>query len=239
MSKIERAQRSLFRFVTQPLPGFIGLLLLVTIIIFVPRNGPSLMAFSLAAPWLLIPVMALNMPFISMVFRNFTLSESVKRNHALEHGTIIVLRDRYGKKSHIGGSAEADGFRICGVEKRELVENAFHHLLTEIKGENNEFVVSMRCGTNVGTAQGLGVILLSLSAIVLLVTGVRPAISLLVLGIDVSLYFLLRTRFGNWVQGKFFLSLDFADARIQSIYRVKVTRPWERDPVFFVKTTIT
>ena len=238
MSKIERAQQRLFRFVTRPLTGFIGFLLVVAIIVLVPRNGPSLMTFSLVAPWLIIPVAALNMNFISMVFRRFTLSESMKRNHALEHGTIIVLRSRYGRKTKIGGNAEIGGFRIYGVEKREYIEKAFDLFIAELKHGNSELIISMRCGTNVGTAQGLGIVLLSLSAIVLLLVDANATVSLTVLGIDVLLYFLLRTRLGNWVQGKFYMSLDFAGARIQSIYRVKTERIWERGPVFFVKTEI-
>ena len=238
MSKIERAQQRLFRFVTRPLTGFIAFLLVAAIILLVPRNGPSLIAFSLIAPWLLIPVAALNMNFISMVFRRFTLSESMKRNHALEHGTIFVLRSRYGRKTRVGGNAEIDGFRICGVEKREYIEKAFDLLVTELKHGNSELIISMRCSTNVGIAQGLGIVLLSLSTLVLLLVNANAKVNLTVLGIDVVLYFLLRTRLGNWVQGKYFMSLDFADARIQSIYRVKTERLWERSPVFFVKTDI-
>jgi hypothetical protein len=238
MSKIERAQQRLFRFVTRPLTGFISFFLVVTIILLIPRNGPSLMAFSLIAPWLLIPVAALNMNFISMVFRRFTLSESMKRNHALEHGTIFVLRNRYGKKARMSGNAEIDGFRICGVEKREYVEMAFDLLVAELRRGNSELIISMRCSTNAGTAQGLGIVLLSLSTLVLLLVDANATVKLTILGIDVVLYFLLRTRLGNWVQGKFFMSLDFADARIQSIHRVKTERLWERGPVFFVKTEI-
>jgi hypothetical protein len=238
MSKIERAQQRLFRFITRPLTGSIGFLLVVTIILLVPQNGPSLMALSLVGPLLIIPVAALNMNFIAMVFRRFTLSESMKRNHALEHGTIFMLRSRYGKKTKMGGNAEIDGFRIYGVDKKEHIEKAFDFLVTELKRGNSELIISMRCGTNVGTAQGLGIVLLSLSAMVLLLVNANATVSLTVLGIDVILYFLLRTSLGNWVQGKFYMSLDFAGARIQSIYSVKTERIWEKGPVYFVKTEI-
>ncbi len=238
MSTIERAQQRLFRFITRPLAGFIGFLLVVTMIVLIPQNGPSLMALSLFAPLLIIPIAALNVNFIAMVFRRFTLSESMKRNHALEHGTIYMLRSRYGKKTKMGGNAEIDGFRIYGVDKREHIEKAFDFLVTELKRGNSELIISMRCGTNVGTAQGLGIVLLSLSAMVLLLLDANATVSLTVLGIDVILYFLLRTYLGNWVQGKFYMSLDFAGARIQSIYSVKTKRIWEKGPVFFVKTEI-
>jgi hypothetical protein len=239
MSKIEKAQKILLRFIFQPLTGFIGFLLLVIVILFVPWNGPSLMFFSLAAPWLLVPAILLYLPFISMVFHRFTLSESTKRNHALEHGTILMIRQQYGRRVRIGGNAEADGFRIYGVEKKEFVEHAFSQLLTELKRGSSEIIVSMRCGSNIGTAQGLSVVLLSLSTVILLLTDADPTVSLAVLSIDVFLYFLLRARLGNWVQRRFFMSVDFTDARIQSIYRIKKESLWEREPVFFVKTIIT
>lgn len=213
-------------------------MLVVTIIVLVPQNGPSLIALSLVAPWMIIPVAALNMNFISMVFRRFTLSEPMKVNHALEHGTIYMLRSRYGKKTKMGGNAEIDGFRIYGVDKREYIEKAFDFLVTELKRGNSELIISMRCGTNVGTAQGLGIVLLSLSAMILLLVDANTTISLTVLGIDVILYFMLRTRLGNWVQEKFYMSLDFNGARIKSIYRVQPERIWEKGPVFYVKTEI-
>ncbi len=180
MGNIEKSQQKLFRFVMRPLTGFVALFILVAIIVFFPRNVTSIMAFTLAAPWLLIPVIALNISFVTLVFRSFTLSESIRRNHALEHGTILVLRKWHGTNVRIGGNAEADGFRIHGVEKKEQVQRAFSYLLTELKHGKSEIIISMRCSTSIGTAQGLGVVLLLLSTVVLLIADARSTVSLTV-----------------------------------------------------------
>jgi len=115
---------------------------------------------------------------------------------------------------------------------------AFNELIKEVKSGNSPVIISMRCGTNIAAAQGLGIVLLSISTVLLLVSQADRMVCLIALGLNVLLYFLLRTRFGNWIQSRFFLSLSFSNARIQSIYRVEKRRFWERNPVFFVKTVI-
>ena len=238
MGRIHRIRQTVFRFITRPVTGFISHLLVVAFVVLVPLNGPNLVILYLVLPWLALAAVALNMSFVSMVCRRFTLSPATKRNHALEHGTIFFLRRRYGGKARIGGSAERGGFRICGVHTKEHLVIAFDDLVRELKKGNSDLVISLRCGTNMATAQGLGVIMLSLTAFVLLVTQATPAVSLAALCINVLLYCVLRARLGNWVQSRFFMSVDFSEARIRSVYRVKKTQFWERDPVFFVKTAI-
>jgi len=85
------------------------------------------------------------MSFISLLFQRFTLSEEKKRNHALEHGTIYILRQKYGKNAKIGGVAKKDGFRVCGVNNKDDLKKAFDQLVKELKKENSEFVISMSC----------------------------------------------------------------------------------------------
>jgi hypothetical protein len=131
-----------------------------------------------------------------------------------------------------------DGFRICGVQKKELVLHAFDEFLKELKHGSRDDIISMRCSSNKATAQGLGIVLLSFTAIVLLTVQAAPMICLVTLSINVLLYLLLRTRIGNWVQGRFFMSLDFSNARIQTIYRAEKKSFWEVNPVFVVKTAI-
>ncbi|MCG0275493.1 MAG: DUF6391 domain-containing protein, partial [Thermosediminibacteraceae bacterium] len=38
----------------------------------------------------------------------------VRKNHSLEHATINVLEERYGRTLRIGGLAYSDGFSISG-----------------------------------------------------------------------------------------------------------------------------
>ncbi len=238
MKQIEKTIRFLAWFITRPLVGFVSYLVVVGFVVFAPRDGPNLLLFYLVLPWLILVVLALNLSFVSLVFRRFTLSNAKKKNHALEHGTIFFLRKRYGGKVRVGGSAESDGFRIYGVQQKEHLVKAFDDLLRELKQGSSELIVSMRCGSNIATAQGLAIVLLTLAAVILSVSKADPMTSLIFLSATIFLYFLLRTRLGNWVQSMFFMSLDFSNARIQSVYKVEKKRFWERNPVFFVKTVI-
>jgi hypothetical protein len=166
------------------------------------------------------------------------LSEEKKRNHALEHGTIYILRQKYGKNARIGGVAKKDGFRICGVSKKEDLKSAFYQLVKELKKENSELIVSMSCGTNVSTAQGFGIIILTISFISILILRPIPEVIFIILALNVILYFSLRRRLGNWIQKRLFMSLNFSDASIHSINKAQKEIFWERNPVYFIKTVV-
>jgi len=235
---IERTKNFLYWAITRPLTGFFFYLGLIAFVIYAPRKGGDLIVFFMVLPWLLLIAIGLNMSFVALIFRQFTFSESIKKNHAIEHGTIVFLRRRYGGKARFGGSAESDGFRICGVQKEEHLLRAFEELLKELKIGNSRIIISMRCGSNIGTAQGFGILLLTITGLLLLLFNSDHISSMAALIMNVLIYFLLRTRLGNWFQSKFFMSLDFSQAKIRSIYKVKKKIFWERDPVYFVKTAI-
>lgn len=166
------------------------------------------------------------------------MSKEKKRNHALEHGTIYFVRKRRGNKIRVGGSAEKDGFRICGVQKKEDLIKAFEQFVEEFNRENQELFVSLKCGSNIVTSQGLGLIMLTLSALILRIFRPSPVTIVIVLATNAILYFWLRGSLGNWVQEKLFMSLDFSTAKIHSVNRVKKKMFWEIKPVYFVKTIV-
>jgi hypothetical protein len=97
----------------------------------------------------------------------------------------------------------------------------------ELKKEKSELIVSMSCGTNVSTAQGFGIIILTFSFIIILILRPMPEVIFIILALNVILYFSLRRRLGNWIQKRLFMSLNFSDASIHSINKAKKEIFWE------------
>ncbi len=226
------------RFIKNPLSGFLFYLICVSIFLYVPPEGLGAIIFVFMFPFVLFVVIGLNLSFFSTLFRRFTMSKNKKQNHALEHGTIFFLKQRFGNSLRVGGHAEKNGFRICGVSKKHDISHAFDQFIKEFSAENPELFVSLKCGSNIVTSQAFGIILLTISAITLrLIETSDPIIASVLVG-NVIIYFLLRKNLGNWVQEKLFMSTDFSGARIHSINKVKKHKYLEINPAYFVKTII-
>jgi hypothetical protein len=206
--------------------------------LYVPPEGFGAIAFIFLLPFVLFVVIGLNLPFFSTLFSRFTMSANKKQNHALEHGTIYFLKKRFGNKLRVGGHAEKNGFRICGVSKKHDIIQAFDQFAKEFSRKNPELFISLRCGSNIVTSQGIGLILLTISTFVLKIFELPDLIIALVLAANVAFYILLRKNLGNWIQEKLFMSTDFSSARIHSINKVKKKIYWEINPVYFVKTIV-
>ncbi len=235
---MQKLFRKFLKFIKNPLSGFTFYLICILVFLYIPPEDFGILAFIFLLPFVLFVVIGLNLSFFSTLFRRFTMSKDKKRNHALEHGTIYFLKKRFGDKIRVGGSAEKDGFRICGVSKKNDLIKAFDQFAKEFNRENPELFISLRCGSNIVTSQGFGLILLTLSAIALRIFESSALIIALVLVANVVFYFLLRKSLGNWIQEKIFMLTDFSNVRIHSINKVKKKIYWETYPVYFVKTIV-
>ena len=230
--------RKFINFIKNPISGFIFYLICIAIYLYVPPEGLGAIAFIFIFPFVLFVVIGLNLPFFSTLFRRFTMSIDKKQNHALEHGTIYFLKRRFGDKLRVGGHAEKNGFRICGVSKKDEIIKAFEKFTQELSQKNPDLFVSLRCGSNIVTSQGFGIILLTMSVIILKVFQAPNLIITIVLSANTIIYFLLRKNLGNWMQEKLFMSTEFSSAKIHSVNKVKKKIYWEINPVYFVKTII-
>lgn len=218
--------------------GFIFYLICVSNFLYVPPEGFDAITFLYLLPFIFFAIIGLNLPFFSTLFGRFTMSINKKQNHALEHGTIYFLRKRFGNKIRVGGHAEKNGFRICGVSKKYDIIQAFDQFAKEFSRKNPELFISLRCGSNIVTSQGFGLILLTISTFALKIFESTDLVIALVLAANVAFYILLRKNLGNWIPEKLFMSTDFSSARIHSINKVKKKIYWEINPVYFVKTIV-
>ena len=72
---------------------------------------------------------------------------AIRRNHAVEHGTVEVLLSRHSP-TPLGGLATPWGFFVVGRVPAELVEEASAEALERLRGGEADLAVSPYCGTN-------------------------------------------------------------------------------------------
>jgi len=88
----------------------------------------------------------------------FSLTNRLRRHHALEHATIHVLSQRYPNLRVVGRST-LEGFVLYGDLPTEGVLLAAQHALKRLQAGQRELAVHPACGTNLvaaGALAGLG-----------------------------------------------------------------------------------
>jgi len=204
-------------------------------LLLAPDPSQSLGGYFIAAPFLIIVMTALNLPVIASAFQRFRQPIGTRRNHALEHATIIVLET--STKKRLAGRAGDTGFRLYGAVTEQQIRDAFEKVCRTIRAGEPLVYVSPRCGSNIVTtlagATGLLLLMTSASLILALPYAVRVG----GFASSVLLFFSLRRRLGNAIQRRFFMATDFVDVSLRGIRR-EPTDPTRRGPVHFVKTTV-
>ena len=72
---------------------------------------------------------------------------NIRRNHALEHATINVLR-RKGVHGAIGGISGPNGFWLVGQVDPTTLQEASEDALRRLKAGQKHLAISKQCGTN-------------------------------------------------------------------------------------------
>jgi hypothetical protein len=198
-----------------------------------PRTAAS--AYLFALPWLLPLFAILNLPFVLGAFRAFHIDPATKRNHALEHATILILEGDSGRR--FTGRAELNGFRICGHTTASEIRAAFERVRRVVETGGELACISRRCGSNVVAALGMAMGLLMLVAVAIVV--LRPSLTVrAVTLIAVVLLFVgLWRGIGNAIQRRFFLSVDFVHVSLRDVRGVP-QKLFDRGPVHFVETLV-
>jgi hypothetical protein len=105
----------------------------------------------------------------------------LRRNHALEHGTIAVMMEREpGRK--LNGFSTDDGFFVQGVRSLAEVESAAREAISRLQNGEKGLAVNRNCGTTIVAANllaaifflvalGLGILYLGSNYLYLLILG--------------------------------------------------------------------
>lgn len=216
-----------------------------------------LLIIALLFPYLLLPMLIfLGIGFLFLlpyviVFNSFyniitipwqiikiATDRRVRKNHSLEHATINVLEQRYGRPLQAGGLAYSNGFSLSGPDLPpiyEVMSAAKEAQFRMINGEK-DLAIHPRCGTSIAAAN----FLFSLVFIIVLFWGHHLSL------INVILAFLLANilakPFGRILQKYFTTYPEVDDVAIQDIY---VQAPYGSSPFtlmlaptrsYFVKT---
>jgi hypothetical protein len=81
----------------------------------------------------------------------------LRRNHALEHATIVVMMEREpGRK--FNGFSTADGFFVQGVRSMEEVDGAAREALRRLRAGEKKLAVHRNCGTTIVAANLLAAV---------------------------------------------------------------------------------
>ena len=78
--------------------------------------------------------------------------DAVRRNHALEHGTVSIMLGRAGPNLRLVGRAVSDGFYIYGRVPTDLLADCADEALARFKRGEGTLAVTPLCGTNIAVA---------------------------------------------------------------------------------------
>jgi hypothetical protein len=113
----------------------------------------------------------------------------LRRNHALEHATIVVMMEREpGRK--LNGFSTDDGFFVQGVRSISEVESAAREAIRRLQSGEKRLAIHRNCGTTIVAANLLAAVFFLVTLGVFLYLGVGN-LSLMILG-SVILAFALR-----------------------------------------------
>jgi hypothetical protein len=78
-------------------------------------------------------------------------NRTLRRNHALEHATIVVMMERApGRK--LNGFSTDEGFFVQGVRSTQEVESAAREALRRLRGGEKGLAIHRNCGTTIVAA---------------------------------------------------------------------------------------
>jgi hypothetical protein len=220
-----------------PMFGYLLLLGFTAVWALTPSHPQAVALTVLFLPSLFFVLGILNLPLLGSAFRKLWLPLPVRRNHALEHGTIQMLYRKCGVTRGFGGRAAPGGFRLSGVRNQHDIKRAFADFVALPHDQRLQLAVANRCGSMIVVSQGLGIFLILATLLAVAIWRPQPRQAGILLAGQLLVFVLGRGPLGRLLQARRLLALDFSSARIQRINRVE-PRLREKPPVFFVHTEI-
>jgi hypothetical protein len=222
-------------FFRRPILPFGFQLVVLMPLILADHAGQAAGLYVFALPWLLPLFGILNLPYVVGAFRAFRLDPATKRNHALEHATILHLEASFGRR--FSGRAARNGFRISGHASIKEIKAAFGRVRTVVDAGEQLSYISPRCGSNIVTALGFGMGLVLLVAVVSVLLRPPLVVRAAALTAIVLLFVGLRHGIGNFIQRRCFMAVDFAEVSLRDV-RTARQELFDRGPVHFVETVV-
>ena len=149
--------------------------------------------------------------------------DRARRNHALEHATLHVLR-RTNPQAFLVGRSDAKGFILYGEIGTEAVGRATFEALKRLKRGEFALAIHPNCGTNLltsGVLAALAALLVSGKA-----RGLRQWLARLPLAIAASVLALIAAKpLGQLAQKHLTTNSDLATLEIRSVERLSLPRP--------------
>lgn len=162
----------------------------------------------------------------------------VRKNHSLEHATINVLEEQYGRSLRVGGLAHSNGFSLSGPDlppPYEVMNAVREGHFRMINGEKS-LAIHPRCGTSIAAANFL------FSLVFIIVLFSSRHLSLLNLIVAFLLANVLSNPFGRILQ-RFFTTYPVVDdVAVQDLYSQSPTYGFPFDLMinpnrsYFIKT---
>jgi hypothetical protein len=134
----------------------------------------------------------------------------LRRNHALEHATIVVMMEREPGR-RLNGFSTDDGFFVQGVRSMEEVDSAAREALRRLRRGQRRLAVHRNCGTTLVAANLLAAVFFLASLGVGLYMG--WPLYLLIVG-SVALAFLLRVPLSLILQRFVTTDSDLSNAEV-------------------------
>jgi Domain of unknown function (DUF6391) len=137
----------------------------------------------------------------------------LRRNHALEHATIVVMMEREpGRK--LNGFSTDDGFFVQGVRSISEVESAAREAMRRLQNGEKRLAIHRNCGTTIVAANLLAAILFLVAlGLGFLYLGADGYLYLMILG-SVVLAFVLRIPFSLILQRFVTTDADLKNAEV-------------------------
>jgi hypothetical protein len=198
-------------------------------------DAPELFSLYLfVSPWLLIGLALLNLPFARFAFESFRVDIPTRRNHALEHATVLILRRR-GLRA--AGHASPEGFSVSGGPSADEIRAAFDVVRRQVQDRVPLAYISRSCGSNRVTALAFALGLLLVVTILNVLLRPPPAIRCAMLAAVVLVFIGLRRVVGNWIQQRWFMATDFSSVSLRTVRKVR-NRWSDPPPTYFVETIV-
>jgi hypothetical protein len=140
--------------------------------------------------------------------------DAIRRNHALEHGTVMILLGRLGPSMRLVGRAVPDGFYVYGRVPTDVLAECAHEALRRFQAGEAGLAVTPLCGTNIA----VGGVLAAVAS--MLAMGRRPSLDRVPNACSAAMLGLLAAQpVGRWVQQFLTTRADLEDVAIVGVRR--------------------